>query len=97
MSDRDLPLLGNIMEQHMQLSLDFQPVTAPSGQCLSTVPAIAIASAPRFSSDDVAPRSNVVQFRSDRAVTGSHSGSTAASDPSANLINRILSSVRFYE
>lgn len=83
------------MEQHVQLSLDFQSVTAPSGQCLSTVPAAA--SAPRYSSGDVAPRSNVVQFRSDRAVTGSHSGSTAAADPSADLINRILSSVRFYE
>lgn len=82
------------MEQQMQFSLDFQSVTIPSGERSAGSDA---AGGARYCAEVSAPRSNVVQFRGDRTLATSHSGSTVATDSSSDLINRILSSVRFYE
>ncbi len=78
------------MEQQMQLSLDFQSVTVQPGEHL------AYSEVASYSADVSALRSNVVQFRSDRVLATSHFRPAVTVESDTDLINQIVSSVRFY-
>jgi hypothetical protein len=89
MSEIDAKLMGASMEQHVQLSFEFQSVTDRDGIFLGNVQPVPGASHHRFEVACDRSRSNNVVMLNNRSSAGlRHDG---------DLISRIVKSVRFFD
>lgn len=88
MSDIDAKLMGASMEQHVQLSLEFQSVTDREGVFLGNVQPVQGTFHHRFAVAPEKPRSNVVMLST---------RSAGVSRQDSDLISRIVKSVRFFD